>query len=125
MLGCPGPGHRPLAMSPSVILYRCAPTLLPSPLQLNASLSYAVSPFCKKIESALLLKGVPHHYVDVCIVCFLCNSHFTHVQVAPLLPRPEITDVLGIAYRRLPILAIGRDVYCDSRYRHQPKTAPN
>ena len=30
------------------------------------------------------------------------------------LPRPEITDLLGITYRRIPILAIGNDVYCDT-----------
>jgi glutathione S-transferase len=30
------------------------------------------------------------------------------------LPRPEITDALGIKYRRIPILAIGNDVYCDT-----------
>jgi len=31
-----------------------------------------------------------------------------------MLPRPEITDYLGITYRRIPILAIGNDVYCDT-----------
>ena len=31
-----------------------------------------------------------------------------------MLPRPEITDALGIKYRRIPILAIGNDVYCDT-----------
>ena len=31
-----------------------------------------------------------------------------------MLPRPEITDLLGIRYRRVPILAIGNDIYCDS-----------
>ncbi len=31
-----------------------------------------------------------------------------------MLPRPEITDVLGIGYRKIPILAIGNDVYCDT-----------
>lgn len=34
-----------------------------------------------------------------------------------MLPRPEITDQLGIRYRRIPILAIGNDVYCDTRSR--------
>ncbi|KAF9265877.1 hypothetical protein L218DRAFT_897790 [Marasmius fiardii PR-910] len=28
--------------------------------------------------------------------------------------RPEITDLLGLGYRRIPILAIGNDIYCDS-----------
>ncbi|OCB84378.1 hypothetical protein A7U60_g8362 [Sanghuangporus baumii] len=31
-----------------------------------------------------------------------------------MLPRPEITDALGIGYRRIPILAIGNDVFCDT-----------
>lgn len=30
------------------------------------------------------------------------------------LPRPEITDLLGINYRRIPVLAVGNDVYCDT-----------
>jgi len=30
------------------------------------------------------------------------------------LPRPEITEYLGVTYRRIPILAIGNDVYCDT-----------
>lgn len=31
-----------------------------------------------------------------------------------IMPRPDLAE-LGIAYRRIPILAIGHDVYCDSR----------
>jgi glutathione S-transferase len=31
-----------------------------------------------------------------------------------VLPRPEVKDLLGIAYRRIPLLAIGNDVYCDT-----------
>lgn len=30
------------------------------------------------------------------------------------LPRPELSEKLGVSYRRIPILAIGNDVYCDS-----------
>lgn len=30
-----------------------------------------------------------------------------------LLPRPDLLD-LGITHRRVPILAIGKDIYCDS-----------
>lgn len=32
----------------------------------------------------------------------------------PILPRPDV-KALGVNYRRIPILAIGRDVYCDTR----------
>jgi glutathione S-transferase len=31
-----------------------------------------------------------------------------------MLPRPDLSDLLGIAYRRIPVLAIGNDVYCDT-----------
>jgi glutathione S-transferase len=29
-------------------------------------------------------------------------------------PRPELGRSLGVTYRRIPVLAIGRDVYCDT-----------
>ncbi|KIL57905.1 hypothetical protein M378DRAFT_87284, partial [Amanita muscaria Koide BX008] len=59
---------------------------------------YAQSPYARKIENTLLLKSVAYQQVNV----------------SSVLPRPEIKDALGIAYRRIPILAIGRDVYCDT-----------
>jgi len=31
-----------------------------------------------------------------------------------MLPRPEITDLLGVTYRRIPIVAIGNDIFCDT-----------
>jgi len=34
--------------------------------------------------------------------------------VSDILPRPELSELLGVAYRRIPILAIGNDVYCDT-----------
>jgi glutathione S-transferase len=30
------------------------------------------------------------------------------------LPRPELSEMMGITYRRIPVLAIGRDVYADT-----------
>src|SRR5258708_7605588 len=30
------------------------------------------------------------------------------------MPRPDV-QALGLNYRRIPLMAIGRDVYCDSR----------
>ncbi|TFL03362.1 hypothetical protein BDV98DRAFT_504125 [Pterulicium gracile] len=59
---------------------------------------FPVSPFCIKTENMLLLKNIPHK----------------RVIVNPEPPRPELIDDLGIAYRRIPLLAIGRDIYCDS-----------
>lgn len=32
----------------------------------------------------------------------------------PALPREDI-DALGVKYRRIPIMSIGRDIYCDTR----------
>ena len=32
----------------------------------------------------------------------------------PVLPRPDV-KALGIKYRRIPLMSIGRDVYCDTR----------
>lgn len=31
-----------------------------------------------------------------------------------MLPRPILTD-LGITYRRVPVVSIGKDVYCDNQ----------
>ena len=36
------------------------------------------------------------------------------VQVSMTLPRPELSETMGITYRRIPILAIGRDIYTDT-----------
>ena len=35
-------------------------------------------------------------------------------KVPNVLPRPMLSDLLGISYRRIPVLAIGNDVYCDT-----------
>ncbi|KLO18059.1 hypothetical protein SCHPADRAFT_867167 [Schizopora paradoxa] len=59
---------------------------------------YNGSPFANKIESVLAMRGIPHFEVDVPMT----------------LPRPEVIDLLGIGYRRIPLLAIGNDVYCDT-----------
>uniref|UniRef100_A0A8H7XW10 GST N-terminal domain-containing protein n=1 Tax=Psilocybe cubensis TaxID=181762 RepID=A0A8H7XW10_PSICU len=62
---------------------------------------YDTSPYSQKIDHVLALKNIPHEHVDVSM----------------MLPRPEIADQLGINYRRIPILAIGNDVYCDTGHR--------
>ncbi|KAL6305895.1 hypothetical protein BKA93DRAFT_777208 [Sparassis latifolia] len=59
---------------------------------------YEASPFSTKIKNILALKGIPHSRVDVAL--------------AP--PRPELSTLLGLPYRRIPVLAIGSDVYCDT-----------
>ncbi|KAI0921654.1 hypothetical protein AcW1_004435 [Taiwanofungus camphoratus] len=59
---------------------------------------YEASPFASKVKNILALKRIPH----------------SRVQVSYIPPRRELLEDLGIAYRRIPVLAIGNDVYCDS-----------
>ncbi|KAF3083004.1 hypothetical protein TWF569_010977 [Orbilia oligospora] len=44
----------------------------------------------------------------------LRNIPYTHCLQPLALPRPDIAQI-GVSYRRIPVLAIGRDVYLDSR----------
>ncbi|KAF8524405.1 hypothetical protein BU17DRAFT_63388 [Hysterangium stoloniferum] len=56
---------------------------------------YNGSPFVSKLETILLLKGIPAR------------------RVALYPPRPELLN-LGLSYRRVPVLALGRDLYIDT-----------
>jgi len=58
---------------------------------------YETSPYAKKVRMVLDTAGIPYQR---------CNQ-------PRILPRPDLTD-LGITYRRIPLLSIGKDVYCDS-----------
>lgn len=58
---------------------------------------YPFSPYGQKVSLLLTLAKLPFK---------------TCVQPL-LLPRPDL-ETLGITYRRIPVLAIGKDVYCDS-----------
>ncbi|KAK3325481.1 glutathione S-transferase [Apodospora peruviana] len=71
-----------------------------SPQQLPIVLyHYPYSPYAKRVVWYLQLRGIP----------------YSQCLQPPILPRRDITDRLGIAYRRIPILSIGRDVYLDTR----------
>ncbi|KAJ7720803.1 hypothetical protein B0H16DRAFT_1896741 [Mycena metata] len=59
---------------------------------------YDGSLYSEKIDRILLLKKIPHETVTV----------------TNILPRPEISELLGVTYRKIPVLAIGNDVYCDT-----------
>jgi len=48
---------------------------------------------------------------------------YTECMQASLLPRPDITDLLGIGYRRIPVMGLGRSVICDSRFVQTPHNA--
>ncbi|OCK75600.1 hypothetical protein K432DRAFT_429307 [Lepidopterella palustris CBS 459.81] len=58
---------------------------------------YDFSPFAQKI-----------HLLLAC-----CALPFSRCEQPPLLPRPTL-ERLGITYRRIPVLAMGKDVYCDT-----------
>ncbi|ETI23372.1 hypothetical protein G647_05173 [Cladophialophora carrionii CBS 160.54] len=59
---------------------------------------YSFSPVARRVLWYLSLRGID----------------YAECKQPPVLPRPDVA-ALGIKYRRIPLMAIGRDVYCDSR----------
>ena len=59
---------------------------------------YDMSPFAEKIRLALGLKGLPWRSVITPMV----------------LPKPDHMELTG-GYRRVPVLQLGADVYCDTK----------
>ncbi|POR38634.1 Uncharacterized protein TPAR_01151 [Tolypocladium paradoxum] len=59
---------------------------------------YSFSPYARRILWYLALRGIP----------------YSQCLQPPMMPRPDVGR-LGIAYRRIPIMSIGRDVYLDTR----------
>lgn len=59
--------------------------------------SYASSPYGQKIHLLLTAAGIP----------------YSELSQPAVLPRPDL-EALGITYRRIPLFAVGRDVYADS-----------
>ena len=58
---------------------------------------YPFSPWARKVRAYLAFRGFSYNE---------CHQPFT-------MPRPDL-DSLGIKYRRIPVLSIGRDIYCDT-----------
>ena len=58
---------------------------------------WSFSPWASKVVAYLALRGIPHAR---------CEQPITQ-------PRPDLA-ALGVNYRRIPVLSIGRDIYCDS-----------
>ena len=58
---------------------------------------WSFSPWAGKVVSYLALRKIPHAR---------CEQPITQ-------PRPDLA-ALGIKYRRIPVLSIGRDIYCDT-----------
>jgi len=59
---------------------------------------YVFSPYARRVVWYLTLRNIP----------------YMQCLQPPILPRPDVND-LGISYRRIPLMAIGRDVYNDTR----------
>lgn len=59
---------------------------------------YDISVFSRRMDYYLQLRNLP----------------YKRVVQPPNMPRPDL-ERLGINYRRIPLLAIGRDVFCDTR----------
>ena len=59
---------------------------------------YDISPFSEKVRVALGIKGLDWFAVDQPVI----------------MPKPELTALTG-GYRKIPVMQIGADVYCDSQ----------
>ena len=59
---------------------------------------YDVSPFSEKVRKVLAVKGVP----------------WRSVEQPTIMPKPDLVALTG-GYRRIPVLQIGADVYCDTQ----------
>ena len=58
---------------------------------------YAFSPYARKVTAYLALRGIP----------------YTECEQPVTMPRPDLAAI-GVKYRRIPVLSIGRDIYCDT-----------
>lgn len=58
---------------------------------------YDISPFSEKVRRVLAFKGCPWRAVEQPIMA----------------PKPELTPLTG-GYRRIPVMQVGADVYCDT-----------
>ncbi|GAB1741570.1 hypothetical protein NU219Hw_g6796t1 [Hortaea werneckii] len=59
---------------------------------------YDASTFTLKVRLALRIKQIP----------------YTFITVPSMMPRPLLKDTFGLTYRKIPVLAIGKEVYCDT-----------
>ena len=59
---------------------------------------YDVSPFSEKVRVVFGIKGIEWHAVDQPVI----------------MPKPELTALTG-GYRKIPVMQIGADIYCDTQ----------
>ena len=58
---------------------------------------YPASPYAEKVRLTLRLK----------------NLAYARVEQPSIMPKPDLTPLTG-GYRRIPVLQIGADIYCDT-----------
>lgn len=78
---------------------------------------YSFSPYARRVLWYLSLRGIDYaECVSTAQACLEpCTVVLKDVQKQPpVMPRPDLSAI-GVKYRRIPVMAIGRDVYCDSR----------
>jgi glutathione S-transferase len=98
MSGCPGDGKAAAAGVRGILLAgRAVPCDGSSSMAEIILHQYDRSPFARKIRAAFGIKGVSWRAADV----------------APLPPRPALSLLAG-GYRRIPVLQLGADIFCDS-----------
>lgn len=56
------------------------------------------STFTSKVRLALQLKQIPYFFVEV----------------PSMIPRPILKEAFNLTYRKIPVCAIGRDIFCDT-----------
>jgi len=81
-------------MSGARVRGRTSPEAVMEPIILH---HYDLSPFAEKVRRVLAYKGLPWRAVAQPLVA----------------PKPDLTPLTG-GYRRIPVLQIGADVYCDT-----------
>ncbi|KAK4569460.1 hypothetical protein LTR86_003223 [Recurvomyces mirabilis] len=59
---------------------------------------YEASPFTWKVRHVLRIKHIP----------------YTFITVPSMMPRPLLKDTFGLTYRKIPVLVVGRELYCDT-----------
>lgn len=59
---------------------------------------YWASPIARRLVWYLKLRGIP----------------YCEVKQPMIMPRPDL-KAIGVAYRRIPVMTIGKDIYCDTR----------
>lgn len=59
---------------------------------------YDSSTFTLKVRLALKIKQIP----------------YTFVKVPTMMPRPLLKETFNLTYRKIPVLALGKEIYCDT-----------